>query len=175
MVDLGFDLGAHTILQGSPNQCFSYKINIESQKGSPGRRFEQTWFLNGFWCQIRMPWETKTSISHYTCCNLRGFAGSSILMKNAPQKVFQDHSKLEPRAPKGWNFLIRGWCRFSILHFLGFLYPCGPAGTQPGPNQDPTGTQLHPNWDPTAPRRGSTGDFGQLGVSVASTYARYLR
>ena len=117
LVDLRSQLGAYWILKGPQIDHFRRRSTYNYKNKSTGRRLEQIWFWMDFLCQNGRPWKAKTSISHYTCCNLRGFAGSWIAMTNASQKVIQNHLKSEPRALKGLIFLIWGRCRFSMLHY----------------------------------------------------------
>ena len=90
-----------------------HRITIKGLKAGVLNKHD---FRMDFWCQDGRPWEAKTSISRYTCCNLRGFAGSWDLIQNAVKKIIHNHPTSEPRAPKGLIFLIWGRCRFSMLH-----------------------------------------------------------
>ena len=116
-----------------------------------------------FWCQNGTPWEAKTSISHYTCCNFLEVSMVHELWWKMQRKTPKSSKIGAAGAPTGLIFLILGRCRFYMLDFPRFPYLCGPTRTQPGPTGDPTETQL-----------GSIGDYGQLGGSAASTSARYL-
>ena len=65
--------------RGAQIDHFRTKSFLNQKKVSPGKRLEKHDFGKGFWCQNGRHWEA-TSISHYTCCNLRVFAGSWNLM-----------------------------------------------------------------------------------------------
>ena len=75
-----------------------------------------------FWmdvrCQNGWPSEAKTSISHYTCCKLRGFAGSWSFIINWAKKDL-NHRESEPRVPRGWNFMI--WKGFRKRPFIVYF------------------------------------------------------
>ena len=107
LVDLEVDLGAHWILKGSQNLSFLYKIN---KKGIQEGVLKKHDFWMDFQCQNGRPWGATTSISHYTCCKLKGFARSWQLMKNVYQKIsqiIQKHSRGRSRD-----------------YFLWFLWTC---------------------------------------------------
>ena len=77
-------------------------------------------FGMNFSCQKTRPWEAKTSISHYTCSNLRSFCGTRNLMENRSQKVIRNHPKSVPReqwAGSLWFSRVFGGARFLV--FLG--------------------------------------------------------
>ena len=137
----GIPLGAHLILKGFQNLLvpFPYKINIKSQKGSPGRRLEKNndlWM--DFWCQSGRPLEAETSISNYTCCNLKVSLDHESCWKMHPKrssKIIQNWSRGRPRAV---FFLIWGrlWMISKTIYFsICFPYILEAVGIHQGPNR----------------------------------------